>query len=243
MRLIIAKFGGTSVANEDARNCAVSRIRQLRDEGNTVVAVVSAMGRKGAPYATDTLLGLVDDGASARTRDLLMSCGETISACVFSQALIRAGIASKPMCALTAGIQSDGNYGSAELVSMNYCKVTQAIAEGFVPVITGFQGVADGEINTLGRGGSDSSAACIGAFMHADEVQIYTDVDGVYTDDPRSNPNAVRIPRISCDDMTAMALNGAKVIHPRAVIAAKASKIPLRVLSVFTPDEGTLITD
>jgi len=188
MEIIVVKFGGTSVADERARTAAIGQIKNIRAAGYGVVAVVSAMGRKGAPYATDTVLGLVRpaDCSAPRTRDLLMSCGEIISACVFADSLEQEGVKAMPMNGMTAGIRTDGVYNAAEITDMDTSRVLKAVEEGYVPVVTGFQGVSENcDMTTLGRGGSDTSAVAIGGYLGAKGVYIYTDVPGVAETDPR----------------------------------------------------------
>lgn len=243
MKTLVVKFGGTSVADEAKRKCAIERIREAKNAGFGVVAVVSAMGRKGAPYATDTLLSLVEQGESApRTRDLLMSCGETISACVFSHALCLEGIPSAPMNAYSAGIKANGSYNCAEITGMDAANVKNALEQGMVPVITGFQGVDENnDVNTLGRGGSDTSAVEIGGYLGAEGVIIYTDVPGIAQTDPRIISEAKYAEEMDSDDVLLLAQNGAGVIHPRAVRAAMGFDIPVWVRSTFTTGSGTLI--
>lgn len=244
MQTIVMKFGGTSVADEHARGCAIQRIMSIQAQGYGVVAVVSAMGRKGAPYATDTLLGLIRpaDLSSPRTRDLIMSCGETISACVFADSLEDAGIPAMPMNGVSAGIRTDGVYGAAEIIHVDAARINAAVESGVVPVITGFQGMSDtGDITTLGRGGSDTSAVVIGGLLGAEAVYIYTDVPGIAQADPRIVQQARFLGEVDSQDMLCLAENGAGVIHPRAVAAGERFHIPVRVCSVFDGTAGTLI--
>ncbi len=244
METIVVKFGGTSVADDHARACAIRQIKNIRAQGCGVVAVVSAMGRKGAPYATDTLLSLLRpaDASSPRTRDLIMSCGETISACVFADCLDAEGVPAMPMNSISAGIDTDGAYNSAEITGMDTSRVKTALEKGFVPVITGFQGVSDNwDITTLGRGGSDTSAVVIGGYLNARGVYIYTDVPGVAEADPRIVPQARFLAEVDTEDMLTLAENGAGVIHPRAVAAGKRFHIPVWVRSTFDDQPGTAI--
>jgi len=240
MKTVVVKFGGTSVADERARACAIQRIGEYRQAGCAVVAVVSAMGRKGAPYATDTLLSLVRPDAAPEIRDLIMTCGESISACVFADALCQAGIDAVAMNGMTAGIRTDSVHLNAEIVGMDTERVNAALAAGKTVVITGFQGVAeDMSFHTLGRGGSDTSAAAIAGYLRAERCVIYTDVPGVAECDPRIVPEARFMDRVDAEDMLELARRGAGVIHPRAVAAALASGTPLRVASTFRSDGGT----
>ena len=244
MRTVVAKFGGTSVATDESRAHAIAHIRKLRDEGYAVVAVVSAMGRKGQPYATDTLLSLLSGKCALQTTDLLISCGETISACVMADQLEQAGIPAVPMNGQTAGILTDGIFSNADIRGMNTKTVHAVLASGAVPVITGFQGeTPEGEVATLGRGGSDTSAVEIGGYLRAEKVLIYTDVPGIAVADPRIVPKAAYLNSISYRDMISLARWGAKVIHPRAVQAGERHNIPVWVLSTFEDEAGTQITD
>lgn len=244
MRTVVAKFGGTSVATDESRAHAIAHIRKLQDDGYAVAAVVSAMGRKGQPYATDTLLELLSGRCDQRTTDLLISCGETISACVMADQLERAGIPAVPMNGQTAGILTDGVFGNADVCNMDTKTVQAILDSGAVPVITGFQGVTlGGEVATLGRGGSDTSAVEIGGYLHAEKVLIFTDVPGIAVADPRVVPNAEYLSSISYRDMISLARWGAKVIHPRAVQAGERHNIPVWVLSTFEDRAGTQITD
>ncbi len=244
MRTVVAKFGGTSVATDESRAHAIAHIRKLRDTGYAVAVVVSAMGRKGQPYATDTLLGLLNGTGDRRTTDLLISCGETISACVMADQLNRAGIPAVPMNGQTAGILTDGMFGNADIRGMDPKTVQAVLDSGAVPVITGFQGVTpEGEVATLGRGGSDTSAVEIGGYLRAEKVLIFTDVPGIAVADPRVVPNAAYLASISYRDMISLARWGAKVIHPRAVQAGERHNIPVWVLSTFDTQAGTQITD
>ena len=240
--LIVAKFGGTSVATAGSRQAAILQLARLRAEGKTVIAVVSAMGRKGAPYATDTLLSLLRSQADILIRDRLISCGETISACVLADELCAADIPARPFTAETAGIRTNNQPGEADITEIDTEKLSACLQDGILPVITGFQGILPNrEITTLGRGGSDTSAVEIGGRMGAKEVLIFTDVPGVATADPRIWPEAPYRKSISYEDMEVLAKWGASVIHPRAVAAGKRFAIPIRVLSAREAGAGTLI--
>lgn len=243
MALVVMKFGGTSVANEENRSHAIAHVRAELEKGNQAVVVVSAMGRKGAPYATDTLLSLLNPDVDLLTRDLLVSCGETISACVFAGELAACGIPARPFTAEGAGIRTNDQFASAEIIDMDTANIREALNAGIVPVITGFQGrTASGMTTTIGRGGSDTSAVIIGGYLNADTVDIYTDVNGVAKTDPRIVPYADFMDVVSSEDMLTLASWGAGVIHPKAVSAGVKFGIPmLRVRSTFTEKEGTAI--
>lgn len=244
MDTVVVKFGGTSVATEESRARAVAHVAKLQSGSARVVAVVSAMGRKGSPYATDTLLSLLSGESNPAVRDLLMSCGETISACVFADALEQSGIKAAALTGMQAGILTDSSFGMAEIFDMNTLRIWSALHEGRVPVITGFQGAnVSGEVTTLGRGGSDTSAVAIGGFLRAKEVIIYTDVPGVAVIDPRIIPEAPFFEKLSPKPMRALAFWGAGVIHPRAVKAADRFGMDVWVRSTFDDKPGTRITE
>jgi aspartate kinase len=239
--LIVAKFGGTSVATPESRQAVIRQLARLRSAG-PVIAVVSAMGRRGAPYATDTLLSLLRSDADPLVRDQLISCGETISACIVADELSAAGIPARPFTAHTAEIRTDDRPGEADIMEIGSEKLAACLKEGVLPVVTGFQGILpDGHVTTLGRGGSDTSAVEIGGRMGAKEVLIFTDVPGVAAADPRIWPEAPYRKSVSYEDMEALAKWGAAVIHPRAVAAGKRFGVPVRVLSTWEEGDGTLI--
>lgn len=241
MKIATLKFGGTSVASEEARAFAIQRIREYRDSGFCVVVVISAMGRLGAPYATDTLLSLIHGtDTSPIIQDLLMSCGETISACVFADFLSQNGIPAVAMNGIGAGIQTDGAHLSAEITGMDTEYVMSVLKTGSIAVVTGFQGEGNNrETVTLGRGGSDTSAVYIAGYLHASETVIYTDVPGVAQCDPRIVKTARFLDELACCDMLALAKLGAGVVHPRAVEAALRFDIPVYVRSTFSASLGT----
>ncbi|MDF2890496.1 MAG: hypothetical protein K0R80_863 [Clostridia bacterium] len=247
MALIVQKFGGTSVATPEAREALLNQVRKCIEAGNDVVVVVSAMGRFGDPYATDTLISLfeqIDPKIDSKKKDLLMSCGEIISCSLVSHLLEVNNIPSIPMAGFQAGILTNNNFTNSEIININTTAIKKHLQDGKVVVIAGFQGAtADGEITTLGRGGSDTAAVAIGAYLEAERVDIFTDVPGIAKVDPRVVSIAPYLTAISYEDMYELAYNGARVIHPRAVKTAKDFKIPVRVRSTFTEDLGTLISE
>lgn len=246
MALIVQKFGGTSVANPEARQALLTQVRRCIDEGNDVVVVVSAMGRSGDPYATDTLINLlkqINPDIGPEKKDLLMSCGEIISCALISHLLETNNIPSIPMTGFQAGIQTDNNFTNSEIINIDTKAIMRHVKDGKVPVIAGFQGATkDGEITTLGRGGSDTAAVAIGGYLGAERVDIFTDVPGIAKIDPRIISTAPYLQAISYEDMYKLADNGAKVIHPRAVKTAQSFNIPVRVRSTFSDGLGTLIS-
>lgn len=245
MRIIVQKFGGTSVSTSELRSDVVARVREALDSGLHSVVVVSAMGREGDPYATDTLLSLVQSeatDASGRELDMLMSCGEIISAVITVNALRARGIDAVAMTGWQAGIHTDDNHLDAQIVGVEPDAVVRQLEAGRVVVVAGFQGINEtGDITTLGRGGSDTTAAALGAALGAEVVEIYTDVDGVKTADPRIVPEARTIEVVGHFEVCQMASEGAKVVHPRAVEIAMRSNVPLRVKSTRGGGPGTLI--
>lgn len=245
MHIIVQKFGGTSVADHDSRMKVVAKIKEAIARGERPIVVVSAMGRKGAPYATDTLIDFVNDNAgtmTAHASDLLLSCGEIISAVTMATLLSQEGIKAKPLTGGQAGIVTDNCHGQADLLTARPELMIKTLEEGVIPVVAGFQGVTlDGAITTLGRGGSDTTAAMIGASVKAERIEIFTDVDGIMTADPRVCGKAKIIPAISYLEVFQMADSGAKVIHPRAVSYAMRANIPLVIKNTFTDAKGTYI--
>ncbi|HEY3315446.1 MAG TPA: aspartate kinase [Bacillota bacterium] len=246
MRIVVQKFGGTSVSTPEQRDAAVGHILEAIGQGFRPAVVVSAMGRAGDPYATDTLLRLPETAglpASPREQDLIASCGEIISSVMMVNTLRGRGLEA---CAFTggqAGIFTDHVHTGATITKFNPTRILQALEDGKVAVVAGFQGITeDGEITTLGRGGSDTTAAALGVALRAEVVEIYTDVEGVKTADPRIVPGAKTIEQITYHEISQMAHEGAKVVHPAAVEIAMARSIPLRVRSTFSQSMGTLIT-
>lgn len=247
MSILVQKFGGTSVATEDSRGKVVKKILDARKQGKDVVVVVSAMGRKPAPYATDSILELVDNvnpHLNARERDAIVSCGENLSAVVLVAALTAAGCDAVSFTGGQAGIVTDEVFGDARIKRIDPTRILNALKVGKVAVVTGFQGITEtGDVATLGRGGSDTTASALGAALSAELVEIYTDVEGIMTADPRVVPDAKYQETVSYRDLVEMANLGAKVIHPRAVEIAMHARIPLAIKNTFSDAPGTLVTD
>ena len=243
--IVVMKFGGTSVADETGRVAIAARVHAALELGRAPVLVVSAMGRKGAPYATDTLLDLVESlPADAREKDLLASVGEIVSAVVVAHELRAAGIDSIAFTGAEAGILTDGVQGNAAITEIHPSALLAAIDEGKVPVVAGFQGIAEnGRLTTLGRGGSDTTACALGVALQAEEVGIYTDVDGVMSADPRACDGAEVLEVISADELFQMARAGSRVVHTPAAELALESGLAVRVRNTFSDDAGTLVTD
>ncbi|EFS00119.1 aspartate kinase [Listeria seeligeri] len=246
MKIIVQKFGGTSVQNEKIRLMAFNHIKHALNDGYKVVVVVSAIGRYGDPYATDTLLELIgakETKLTAREQDTLLSVGETISASVFTNMLKEANIKAESFSGGQAGIITSNDHLNAKITEVDTTRLHQVLESLDVAVVAGFQGMAEnGDITTLGRGGSDTSAAALGVSLQADYIDIFTDVDGMMTADPRIVEHARSLPKVSYNEVSNMAYQGAKVIHPRAVEIAMTAKIPMRIRSTYLESTGTLVT-
>jgi aspartate kinase len=246
LKIIVQKFGGTSVRDEHGRNLARKHIEKALNDGYKVVVVVSAMGRKGDPYATDTLLSLVD-GSNAcitkREQDMLMACGEIISSVVFTNMLNKHGIKATALTGAQAGFRTNDDHTNAKIIEMRCERLLNELKEHDVVVVAGFQGAAkNGDVTTIGRGGSDTSAAALGAALNAEWIDIFTDVEGVMTADPRIVKNARPLDVVTYTEICNMAYQGAKVIHPRAVEIAMQAKVPIRIRSTYSDSPGTLVT-
>ncbi|MGH8396730.1 MAG: aspartate kinase [Gammaproteobacteria bacterium] len=241
MTLIVQKYGGTSVADCARIEHVAEKICAARRAGNDIVVVVSAMAGE-----TDRLLGLgknISQHPSAREMDVLLSTGEQVTIALTAIALEKRGFKSRSFTGGQVCIRTDHIHNKARIASIDDGKLRETLASNCVPVVAGFQGVDEtGDITTLGRGGSDTTAVALAAALKADECQIYTDVDGVYTTDPRMVPEARRLARITFEEMLELASLGSKVLQIRAVEFAGKYNVPLRVLSTFKEGEGTLIT-
>lgn len=244
MTLIVQKFGGTSVGGTDRIDAVAERVLTAREAGIDVAVVVSAMAGE-----TDRLLGLAraistHGRPNPRELDVLLATGEQVTIALLCMALEKRGITARSFTGTQAGIRTDSAYNRARITDLDCGALFNEISHGRVPVIAGFQGVdAAGNITTLGRGGSDTTAVAIAAAMRADECRIHTDVDGVYTTDPRIEPAARRLERVSYEEMLELAGQGSKVLQVRSVEFASRYKVPLRVLSTFEPGAGTLISE
>lgn len=246
MKIIVQKFGGTSVRDARGHQHAQKHIQFALDEGYKVVVVVSAMGRKGEPYATDTLLSLIDGSkrnVNNREIDLLMSCGEVISSIVFTNTLLQNGIKATSLTGAQAGILTNDQHTNAKIVDINCNRLKEELNKNDVVVVAGFQGSApNGDITTIGRGGSDTTAAALGGALNAEFIDIFTDVEGIMTADPKIAENARPLSVVTYTEVCNMAYQGAKVIHPRAVEIAMQAKIPIRIRSTYSETLGTLVT-
>ena len=241
MALLVQKYGGTSVGSIERIRAVAQRVQRHVAAGDRVVVVVSAMS--GETNRLMDLANAMEDGPEGRELDVLLASGEQVSVALTSMALCRLGIESRSWLAHQVRIRTDDRFNRSRIEEVEAARLTVELDLGRVPVIAGFQGVdADGSVTTLGRGGSDTTAVAVAAALQADECQIYTDVDGVYTTDPRVVPSARRLERITFEEMLEMASLGSKVLHPRSVEFAGKYGVPLRVLSSFEDGEGTLIT-
>lgn len=240
------KFGGTSVATPALRSQVADKVLRTKGDGGGVVVVVSAMGRLGEPYATDTLLTLARNvyrDTAPRDLDLIAVCGEIIAAVVCCNTLRARGVEAVAMTGWQAGIITTNDYTEAEIVRIEPDNVLRHLKEGRVAVVAGFQGRSEnGDVTTLGRGGSDTTAVALGAALNADVVEIYTDVDGIKTADPHVVPEARTIEVMNYGEVFQLAHHGAKVIHSKAVEIAMRRNIPLRIRSTFSDSPGTLVT-
>jgi len=240
MALIVQKYGGSSVATAERILSVARRIVATKDAGNSVVVVVSAMGK-----TTDELIRLSQQVApepDERELDLLLSTGETVSCTLMAMALRGMGHEAVSLTAGQAGIHTDSFYGRARIKSVDSTRLRRELDAGKIVIVAGFQGITDEfDVTTLGRGGSDTTAVAIAVALKADRCDIFTDVDGVYTADPRLVPQASKLDEISYQDMLEMAQLGSKVMHPRSVELGEAYGVPIMVRSSFNDEPGTLI--
>ena len=242
MALVVQKYGGSSVSDVDAMRRVARRIVATRQAGNTVVVVVSAMGD-----TTDELLdqaAALTTDAPAREMDILLSAGERISMALLAMAVTELGVPAQAYTGAQAGVLTDSKYGKASIVGVLPERVARSIQTGAVAIVAGFQGINEVEdTTTLGRGGSDTTAVALAAALNADVCEIYTDVDGLFTADPRIVPTAKRIESLSSEETLELAAHGAKILHLRAVEYARRFGVPLHVRSSFSDKTGTWIYD
>lgn len=245
MRIVVQKYGGALLATSGGRLQAVEQIAAARRSGQAVVSVASAIGREGDPYATDTLAGLIKDIGTEiepRTLDLLLSTGEVISTALLAHTLSRAGCPAIALTGAQAGIITTGEFSDARILRVDPAPTRRNLERDLVVVVAGFQGVTeDGEVTTLGRGGSDTTAVAIGAALEADIVEIYKDVEGIMTADPKVVPRARSIRMITYDEVSQMAALGARVLHPRAADIGREHDVRLVIKRMGGLDRGTVI--
>jgi aspartate kinase len=239
--LVVQKYGGSSVADADSIKRVARRIVETQRAGNQVTVVVSAMGD-----STDELMDLaqqVSPDPPGRELDMLLTAGERISMALLAMAISDLGAEARSYTGSQAGLITDRYHGQARIIDVTPGRIQAALAEGAIPIVAGFQGVAQDtkDITTLGRGGSDTTAVALAAALDADVCEIYTDVDGVFSADPRLVPNARQVPYITYEEMLELAAHGAKVLHLRCVEYARRFDVPLRVRSSFTDKPGTLV--
>ena len=242
MALMVLKFGGTSVADSGCIRNICTRIARLHDQGNQVVVVLSAQG-----HTTDHLMDQaleLNPNPSGRELDMLLTTGEQISIALATLCMAHMGYDAVSLTGSQAGIHTNSDFTQAQIQSITPTAIRQELARGRIVFVAGFQGVDDqGNLTTLGRGGSDTTAVALAAALRADVCQIYTDVDGVYTADPRKDPTATKLEEISYEAMLDMAQHGAQVLHDRCVILARRHHIPLEVRSSFVDVPGTWVRD
>ncbi len=238
--LIVQKYGGTSLADAGKIQTAARRVASLAHQGCRMVVVVSAQGE-----STDVMIHKaeqVNPRGSAREMDAYLAAGELMSAGLMAMAIGAMGCSAVSLTGAQAGIHTDSVHGNARIRTVDTDRILRELDAGKVVVVAGFQGVSDsGDTTTLGRGGSDTTAVALAAFLKADRCQIFTDVDGVYDRDPRKFPDAVRFGRLSYEKMLALIENGAQVLHDRSVEFARDYGIKVEVLSAFTGNPGTIV--
>lgn len=247
MEIVVHKYGGTSVSTVQSREKIVENSKKVIAKKQKLVIIVSAMGRSGAPYATDTLIKMLETigpDAHPRSMDLLMTCGEIISSVVMSHTLCSHGLDSVALTGHQAGILTTPTPMDANIIDIDTGAILDHLSKDKVVVVAGFQGMdAQGNMTTLGRGGSDTSAAALGEALDAKCVEIYTDVDGIMTADPRLVKDAKVLESITYDEIYQMAVYGAKVVDHNAVAIAKRARKPLVIRNTFSDAQGTLIAD
>ena len=238
--LIVQKYGGTSLENRERMEAAARRMADLARQGHKVVAVVSAQG-----HTTDRMIAKAAElnrRGSAREMDAYLAAGEQMSAGLMTMAIGALGHPAVSLTGWQAGIHTDGVHGNARILSVDTDRIQKELDRGIIVVVAGFQGIdPEGDITTLGRGGSDTTAVALAAYLKADKCQIFTDVDGVYDRDPRIYADAIRFGCISYERMLALIENGAQVLHDRSVELAREFSMPVEVLSAFTGAPGTMV--
>lgn len=240
--LIVLKFGGTSLQDRERVLTAARRSAELARQGTQVVVVVSAQGHTTDHLVADAME--MDPQPSKREMDAYLASGEQMSAGLMTMAIQTLGQPAVSLTGWQAGLLTDGVHGNAKVKGLTNDRIRRELDKGNIVVVTGFQGIdQSGDITTLGRGGSDTTAVALAAFLQADLCRIYTDVDGVYDKDPRKHPDAVRYARIGYGPMLTLARQGAQVLHDRCVELAMEYKVPIQVLSSFRPGPGTMVVD
>lgn len=240
--LIVQKYGGTSLADADKILNAARGAVSLAQQGHRIVMVVSAQG-----HTTDEMIRQAMDinrRGNPREMDALLSAGEQISAALMAMAIGALGYPAVSLTGWQAGIETDDTHGNAHILTIDTSRIHKELKQSKITIVAGFQGIdSEGNTTTLGRGGSDTTAVALAAFLKADKCQIFTDVDGVYNRDPRLHSDAIRFNRISYDNMLTLIENGAQVLHDRSVQFARKYGITVEVLSAFTGTPGTIVCD
>ncbi|MDA9163469.1 aspartate kinase [Rickettsiaceae bacterium] len=244
MGIVVQKFGGTSVADLDRVRHVANIVKAEMESGNKVIAVVSAMsGVTNSLISKCNEISKLENDTQMREYDAAIASGEIVTSALLALALQDLGIKAKSMQGWQVPIKTDGNHGNAQIYKVGTKMLHELLDNGVVPVVTGFQGSTNlGDVTTLGKGGSDTSAAVIAGEMEAERCDIYTDVDGIYSADPRVVHNARKIDEINIDELCTLCQNGAKVLHPGAALAAREYGLQMRVLSSFSGQEGTLVS-
>jgi aspartate kinase len=243
MKTIVQKFGGSSLSSPELREIAASRVLESRARGMAPVVVCSALGRVPDPYATDTLAQLLGPSRNGPNRDLMLACGELIGCAVFAELLSSWGAPAQAMTGAQAGFRTDRAFGDAKILEVDATHVMALVERGIIPVVAGFQGATEyGETTTLGRGGSDLTAIALGHALESESVEIYTDVSGVMTGDPRRIAGTATIDRVNYAEMVELAGSGAKVMHHKAADYARMGPTPY-VVKGLRSNRGTIIDD
>lgn len=247
MAILIQKFGGTSLQTPASISKVISHIKLAKEKHYKLIVVVSALGRMPDPYATDTLLSLINRSIPLHTKresDLLLSCGETIASVVLSNKLQDNGLRSTALTGGQAGIITTSEFTDAKIKGVDTTRLLYELENYDVVVVAGFQGqTPNGEITTIGRGGSDTTAAALGVALNAEKVEIFSDVNGIMTADPRMVKSARQLKIVTYSEICNLAYQGAKVIHPRAVELVMQANIPLHVRSTYSTEDGTMVTN
>ena len=242
MKTVVLKFGGTSLQTFDLRRKVITIIKERLEQNLFPVVVVSAFGRKGDPYATDSLLNLLPSNSSVRHKAMISACGEIISASIIAEQLKRNKIPAIALTGWQAGLLTNSHYQKAEVKLLDICNIEKELSRNIVPVICGFQGInKSGEITTLGRGGSDTTAAIIARAIKAKRLELFKDVDGVYTADPQLVKSARRIKSLSYHEISELAGNGAKIVHDPSIMELADKEIPIILGSTYSGKQGTCI--
>lgn len=247
MGIVVQKFGGTSLNDATSQKSMILQVEKAKKEGHDLVVVVSAMGRFGAPYATDTLvnmLNVIDEDTDLRNKDLIMSCGEIISSTVVSDMINSNGMDAVALTGFQAGILTDDSFSNARILSVDTSRILKFLEQGKIVVVAGFQGATEEmDITTLGRGGSDVTAVTLGGYLHADRVDIFTDVPGIAVIDPKIVSNPPYIRNINYNTIYNYASHGAKVIHPEAILIGQKYDIPIYIRTASIDNTYTIISN